>query len=68
MTDELELTSVAQDYLKVVWSLQEWSPEPVTTKLLAERLGVERCDVSKHMGLLFRSGLVRVRDVQRDGD
>jgi DNA-binding transcriptional ArsR family regulator len=26
---------------------------------IAERLGVERCDVSKHMGVLFHSGLVR---------
>ena len=38
-TDPAELTPVAQDYLKAVWSAQEWSDEKVTTKHLADRLG-----------------------------
>ncbi|WP_066461822.1 metal-dependent transcriptional regulator [Sanguibacter suarezii] len=58
MTDELELTSVAQDYLKVVWSLQEWSTEPVTTKLLAERLGVGPSTVSETVRRLDGQGLL----------
>jgi DtxR family transcriptional regulator, Mn-dependent transcriptional regulator len=41
-----DLTPVAQDYLKVVWSAQEWSDERVTTKLLAERMGVGASTVS----------------------
>ena len=36
------LTAVAQDYLKVIWSAQEWSDAPVTTKMLAERIGVRQ--------------------------
>ena len=36
------LTAVTQDYLKVVWSAREWVERPVTTKLLASRLGVGR--------------------------
>ena len=35
-----ELSSVAQDYLKVIWTAQEWSHEKVSTKMLAERIGV----------------------------
>lgn len=58
MTDELELTSVAQDYLKVVWSLQEWSDEPVTTKLLAERLGVGTSTVSETVRRLTGQGVL----------
>jgi len=58
---DLELTSVAQDYLKVVWSAQEWSTEPVTTKLLAERLGVGPSTVSETVRRLGRQGLLEHR-------
>lgn len=52
------LTPVAQDYLKVVWSAQEWSAEPVTTKLLAERLGVGAPTVSETVRRLTGQGLL----------
>ncbi|KQT97826.1 metal-dependent transcriptional regulator [Sanguibacter sp. Leaf3] len=58
MTDELELTAVAQDYLKVVWGAQEWSDEPVTTKLLAERIGVGASTVSETVRRLTAQGLL----------
>lgn len=58
MTDDLQLTAVAQDYLKIVWSLQEWSTEPVTTKLLAERLGVVTSTVSETVRRLTGQGLL----------
>ena len=58
MTDDLQLTAVAQDYLKIVWSLQEWSTEPVTTKLLAERLGVGTSTVSETVRRLTAQGLL----------
>jgi len=58
VTGELELTSVAQDYLKVVWSAQEWSDEPVTTKLLAERIGVGASTVSETVRRLSAQGLL----------
>ena len=58
MTDDLQLTAVAQDYLKIVWSLQEWSTEAVTTKLLAERLGVGTSTVSETVRRLTGQGLL----------
>ncbi len=53
-----ELTPVAQDYLKIVWSAQEWSTKPVTTKLLAERLGVGVSTVSETVRRLSHQGLL----------
>ncbi|MBO0853776.1 MAG: metal-dependent transcriptional regulator [Nocardia sp.] len=52
------LSSVAQDYLKVIWSAQEWSQEKVTTKLLAERIGVSASTVSEAVRKLADQGLV----------
>ncbi|ACV09218.1 metal-dependent transcriptional regulator [Jonesia denitrificans] len=52
------LTSVAQDYIKVVWGLQEWSDAPVTTKDLAERLGVGPSTVSETVRRLVSQGLL----------
>jgi DtxR family transcriptional regulator, Mn-dependent transcriptional regulator len=56
--DDLELTSVAQDYLKVVWTALEWSNEPVTTKLLAEALRVGPSTVSETVRRLTNQGLL----------
>ncbi|WP_275405026.1 metal-dependent transcriptional regulator [Sediminihabitans luteus] len=58
MLEPADLTPVAQDYLKVVWSAQEWSDEPVTTKLLAERLGVGASTVSETVRRLGAQGLL----------
>lgn len=55
---ENELTTVAQDYIKVVWSLQEWSKEPVTTKDLAEKLGVGTSTVSETVRRFAAQGLL----------
>ena len=52
------LTPVAQDYLKVVWSATEWAERPVTTKLLASRLGVGASTVSETVRRLADQGLV----------
>jgi len=53
-----DLTPVAQDYLKVIWTAREWSTAPVTTKLLAERLGVGAPTVSEMVRRLGAQGLV----------
>lgn len=53
-----DLTPVAQDYLKVIWSAREWSSDPVTTKMLAERLGVGASTVSETVRRLGAQGLV----------
>ncbi|MCX5046563.1 metal-dependent transcriptional regulator [Aldersonia sp. NBC_00410] len=52
------MTSVAQDYLKVIWTACEWSAEPVSTKLLAERIGVSASTVSEAVRKLADQGLV----------
>ncbi|WP_233608792.1 metal-dependent transcriptional regulator [Nocardia stercoris] len=52
------MSSVAQDYLKVIWTAQEWSQEKVTTKLLAERIGVSASTVSEAVRKLSDQGLV----------
>jgi DtxR family Mn-dependent transcriptional regulator len=53
-----ELTSTAQDYLKVVWSATEWVPGPVTVTLLAERMGVRKATASDTVRRLVELGLL----------
>ena len=57
-TPDQVLTPVAQDYLKVIWSAREWSDAPVTTTLLAKRLGVGVSTVSETVRRLTEQGLV----------
>jgi DtxR family Mn-dependent transcriptional regulator len=52
------LSPVAQDYLKAIWTAQEWSTERVSTKLLAERIGVSASTVSEAIRKLADQGLV----------
>ncbi|MBD8080750.1 iron dependent repressor, metal binding and dimerization domain protein [Cellulosimicrobium arenosum] len=58
MDHPADLTPVGQDYLKVVWSAQEWSQDPVTTKLLAARMGVGASTVSETVRRLSAQGLL----------
>ncbi|ADG98012.1 iron (metal) dependent repressor, DtxR family [Segniliparus rotundus DSM 44985] len=53
-----QLSPVTQDYLKVLWNLGEWSEAPVTTKLLAEKLGVSASTASEGVRKLVDQGLV----------
>ena len=53
-----ELTTVAQDYLKVIWNAQEWSSEPVSAKLIAERIGAAASTVSETVRRLMAQDLV----------
>ncbi len=52
------LSAVAQDYLKVIWTAQEWSLDKVSTKMLAERLGVSASTASESIRRLAEQGLV----------
>jgi DtxR family Mn-dependent transcriptional regulator len=56
------LTAVGQDYLKVIWNAQEWSPEGaprrVSTKMLAEKIGVSASTASESIRKLAEQGLV----------
>ncbi|GAB91922.1 metal-dependent transcriptional regulator [Gordonia rhizosphera] len=53
-----ELSTVTQDYLKVIWTVQEWADVKVTTKMLAERLGVSASTASEAIRKLADQGLV----------
>lgn len=53
-----DLSAVAQDYLKVIWTAQEWSVEKVSTKILAERIGVSASTASESIRKLADQGLV----------
>lgn len=53
-----DLSPVAQDYLKVIWTAQEWSHEKVSTKMLAERIGVSASTASESIRKLADQGLV----------
>lgn len=53
-----ELTSTVEDYLKVVWSFEELDVEKITTKMLAERLGVTPATVSVTVRRLTEDGLL----------
>src|SRR4051812_35624086 len=52
------LSNVAQDYLKVIWSATEWTPEPITVKQLAERLGGRAATVSDGIRRLVDQGML----------
>ncbi|MDN4478413.1 metal-dependent transcriptional regulator [Demequina lignilytica] len=56
--DPQTLSATAQDYVKIVWGATEWSDAPVTTKMLAERLGVSAPTVSENVRKLAAAGLL----------
>ncbi|MGB3414589.1 MAG: metal-dependent transcriptional regulator [Microbacteriaceae bacterium] len=53
-----ELTHSAQDYLKTIWQSTEWSEEPVTVKLLAEKLGFRASTISEGIRKLADAELI----------
>lgn len=56
-----ELSSNAQDYLKVIWDLHEWDKGPVQPTAVAERTGMKQSTVSGALGRLVDAGLVTHR-------
>lgn len=60
-----DLTSSAQDYLKVIWGLQEWTEEPVTATMIAVKSGMKLSTVSGAVTKLAQQGLV-TREGQGD--
>lgn len=52
------ITAVAQNYLKTIWTAQEWSCERVSTKMLADKLGVSAGTASESIRRLCEQGLV----------
>jgi len=56
-----ELSSTAQDYLKMIWSATEWSSTPITVKALSERMGVRPATVSDGLRRLADQGMLEHR-------
>lgn len=53
-----QITQVAQDYLKVIWSATEWGGTPITTTGLARRMGTTAPNVTDTLRRLAAQGLV----------
>lgn len=53
-----ELSPSAQNYLKAIWSLMEWSDEPVSASALAARVGLRVSTTSEGVRKLREQGLV----------
>ncbi len=53
-----ELSASSQNYLKVVWSLQEWSGVPVSPSTLAAKVGVRLSTASDAVRKLTEQGLL----------
>jgi DtxR family Mn-dependent transcriptional regulator len=56
--DLSEITPVAQDYLKVIWSATEWGDPPITSKALAQRMRTTAPNVTETLRRLAAHGLV----------
>ncbi|UFU06479.1 metal-dependent transcriptional regulator [Ruania halotolerans] len=53
-----QLSASAQNYLKAIWALQEWSDEPTTPSSIAARAGVKLSTVSDAVRKLTDQGLL----------
>lgn len=53
-----DLSPVAQDYLKIIWSATEWAGDPITVTQLAGRMGVRAATVSDGIRRLADQGLL----------
>ncbi|SEE74875.1 metal-dependent transcriptional regulator [Ruania alba] len=53
-----QLSASAQNYLKAIWALQEWSDEPTTPSRIAARAGVKLSTVSDAVRKLTDQGLL----------
>lgn len=56
-----DLTRVAQDYLKAIWSATEWGDPPITTSALAARFQTSAPNVSDTLRRLAGQGLIAYR-------
>ena len=52
------MNSVVEDYLKVIYAHTEWQRDPMTTTVLAARLGLAASSVTEMVKKLVASGLV----------
>ncbi|WP_246165425.1 metal-dependent transcriptional regulator [Arthrobacter yangruifuii] len=53
-----ELSTATQDYLKVIWTAQEWTDEPLTVSALSLHMGFSPSSVSEAVKKLTKKGLL----------
>jgi len=53
-----EISSIAEDYVKAIWSATEWDGPAITTKALAERFGTTSATASDTVKRLAAQGLL----------
>ena len=58
MAEVDELSMVAQDYLKLIWTSTEWGGKAITTTELAAKMGTSSPNVSDTLRRLANQGLV----------
>jgi DtxR family Mn-dependent transcriptional regulator len=51
-------TPAAEDYLKTIYAHTEWQPEPITPKVLADRLGIAPSSVTEMVKKLAAGGFI----------
>ena len=52
------VSKMVEDYLKIIWSAQEWPDDSVSTNQIAETLAVTPSSVSANLKKLARDGLI----------
>ena len=55
-----ELSVSTQNYLKEIWSLEEWTKTPATASALAERMGLRISSVSDGLKRLAAADLIGI--------
>ena len=55
-----ELSVSTQNYLKEIWSLEEWTKTPATASALAERMGLRISSVSDGLKHLAAAHLISI--------
>ncbi|MGQ4517714.1 metal-dependent transcriptional regulator [Dermabacteraceae bacterium P13077] len=58
MANPASVSAIFENYLKVIWSINEWGDAEASAKILAERLGVAPSSVSETVKKLAAAGLV----------
>ncbi|WP_229054537.1 metal-dependent transcriptional regulator [Aeromicrobium sp. Leaf350] len=58
VTSVEDLTPSVQNYLKAMWSLQEWTTEPLTASRIAERVDLRTSTVSGALVKMTEQGLI----------
>ncbi|CAN5266141.1 manganese-binding transcriptional regulator MntR [soil metagenome] len=53
------VASVAEDYVRAIYAHTEWQPEPITSTVLAARLGLAASSVTEMVKKLVAQGMVR---------